>query len=160
MWYAIYTKPKKEDSVAFQLQNIGIEVLNPKLRLKKYKSNRFIEVIETLFPCYLFAHFDKEKYAHLITYTRGVRYIVGKTNPVLVRDEVINTIKEGMEEGNVIVMKPQQFRQGDKVSIKEGPFKEFRGIFEREIRGPERVMILLSTLNCRIELDGCFLAVA
>jgi len=160
MWYAIYTKPKKEDSVAFQLQNIGIEVLNPKLRLKKYKSNRFIEVIETLFPCYLFAHFEKEKYSHLITYTRGVRYIVGKNNPVLVRNEVIDTIKEGMEDDNIIVIKPQKFRQGDKVSIKEGPFKEFCGIFEREIRGPERVMILLSTLNCRIELDSCFLAVA
>ena len=160
MWYAIYTKPKKEDSVAFQLQNIGIEVLNPKLKLKKYKNNRFLEVIETLFPCYLFAHFEKDKYSHLITYTRGVRYIVGKNNPVLVRDEVIDTIKEGMEEDNTIVIKPQQFKQGDKVSIREGPFREFFGIFEREIRGPERVMILLSTLNCRIELDGCFLAVA
>jgi transcriptional antiterminator RfaH len=160
MWYAIYTKPKKEDSVAFQLQNIGIEVLNPKLKLKKYKNNRFLDVIETLFPCYLFAHFEKDKYSHLITYTRGVRYIVGKNSPVLVHDEVIDSIKEGMEEDNIIVIKPQQFKEGDKVSIKEGPLKEFCGIFEREIRGPERVMILLSTLNYRIELDGCFLAVA
>jgi len=160
MWYAIYTKPKKEDSVAFQLQNIGIEVLNPKLKLKKYKNNRFLDVIETLFPCYLFAHFEKDKYSHLIAYTRGVRYIVGKNSPVLVHDEVIDSIKEGMEEDNIIVIKPQQFKEGDKVSIKEGPLKEFCGIFEREIRGPERVMILLSTLNYRIELDGCFLAVA
>jgi transcriptional antiterminator RfaH len=160
MWYAIYTKPRKEDSVAFQLQNIGIEVLNPKLKLKKFKNNRFLEVVETLFPCYLFAYFEKDKYSHLITYTRGVRYIVGKSNPVLVRDEVISSIKEGMGEDNIIVMKTPQFKQGDHVSVREGPFKEFRGIFEREVKGPERVMILLSTLNCRIELDGCFLAVA
>jgi transcriptional antiterminator RfaH len=160
MWYAIYTKPRKEDSVALQLQNIGIEVLNPKLKLKKFKNNRFLEVVETLFPCYLFAYFEKDKYSHLITYTRGVRYIVGKSNPVLVRDEVISSIKEGMGEDNIIVMKTPQFKQGDHVSVREGPFKEFHGIFEREVKGPERVMILLSTLNCRIELDGCFLAVA
>jgi transcriptional antiterminator RfaH len=160
MWYAIYTKPRKEDSVALQLQNIGIEVLNPKLKLKKFKNNRFLEVVETLFPCYLFAYFEKDKYSHLITYTRGVRYIVGKSNPVLVRDEVISSIKEGMGEDNIIVMKTPQFKQGDHVSVREGPLKEFRGIFEREVKGPERVMILLSTLNCRIELDGSFLAVA
>jgi transcription antitermination factor NusG len=89
-----------------------------------------------------------------------VRYIVGKNNPVTVRDEIINAIKEGMEEDNIIVVKPQNFKQGDRVFIREGPFKDFYGIFEREIRGSERVMILLSALNCRIELDGCFLAVA
>lgn len=91
MWYAIYTKPRKEDSVAFQLQNIGIEVLNPKLKLKKYKNNRFLEVIETLFPCYLFAHFEKDKYSHLITYTKGVRYIVGKT--ILFRSAMKSSIR-------------------------------------------------------------------
>lgn len=160
MWYAIYTKPKKEDSVAFQLRNIGIEVLNPKLQSCKYKNNQFLEVIEPLFPCYIFADFEKEKYSHLITYTRGVRYIVGKNNPILVLDEVINTIKEAMEEDGLIIVKPQKFRQGEKIIIREGPFKDFYGIFERESKGPERVIILLSALNCRIELDGCFLAVA
>ena len=160
MWYAIYTKPRREDPVAFQLRNIGIEVLNPRLKSQKYKNNKFHEVIEPFFPCYLFANFEKDRYSHLITYTRGVRYIVGKNNPITVRDEIINAIKEGMEEDNIIIVKPQNFKQGDRVFIREGPFKDFYGIFEREIRGSERVMILLSALNCRIELDGCFLAVA
>jgi transcriptional antiterminator RfaH len=160
MWYAVYTKPRSEETVAFQLQNIGLDVLNPKLKSLKYKNNKFLEVIEPLFSCYLFANFDKDKYSHLITYTRGVRHIVGKNHPVPVLDEVINTIKEGMGEDNIMVVQPRKFKRGDKILVREGPFKDFYGIFEREIRGPDRVMILLATLNCRIELDSCFLAVA
>ena len=160
MWYAIYTKPGREDSVAFLLKNIGINVLNPKLKSKKYKKNKLIEAVETLFPCYLFAEFDKEKYAHLVTYTRGVRYIVGKRDPIRVHEEVIDTIKESMEENGIIVIKPLEFRRGNRVLIKDGLFKDFYGMFEREIKGPERVMIFLSTLNCRLELDGCFLSAA
>lgn len=158
MWYAIYTKPGKEDTIAYRLEGIGIEVLNPKIKFKKYKRNKLTEVIEPLFPCYLFANFEKEKYAHLITYTRGVRYIVGKTSPIVVHDEIINTIKEGMEAGDVIVVKPRRFAKGERVLIKEGPFKDFYGIFERETRGPERVMVLLEMIHCKLELDGCLLA--
>jgi len=154
MWHAIYTKPGKEDTVAFHLQGLGIEVLNPKLKSKKYKRNKIVEVLEPLFPCYLFANFDKEKYTHLITYTRGVRYIVGKRNPVVVVDEIINTIKGSMEEGNILVVKPQRFEKGVRVLIKEGPFKDFYGIFEKEVKGHERVMILLETLNYKLELDS------
>lgn len=160
MWHAIYTKPKREDSIAIRLRNIGIEVLNPKLKSRKYKNGQFLDVIEPLFPCYIFAEFETDKYSHLITYTRGVRYIVGKNNPMPVFDEVITGIRENMGEEGLIVIKPPDLKHGDKVIIKEGPFKDFYGIFERETRGPDRVMILLSALNCRIELDTCFLAVA
>ncbi len=153
MWYAIYTKPNKEDSIAFRLQDIGLGVLNPKIKLKKFRNKKLVEVIEPLFPCYLFAEFDKEKYSHLIKYTRGVRYIVGKDNPLSVHDEIIHSIKERMTDGNIIIPKPQHFKEGDRVVIREGPFKNFYGIFEREIKGKERVMILLEVLHYRIELD-------
>jgi transcriptional antiterminator RfaH len=158
MWYAIYTKPGKEDTIAYRLEGIGIEVLNPKIRFKKYRRNKLAEVVEPLFPCYLFANFEKEKYAHMITYTRGVRYIVGKTNPIVVHDEIIDTIKEGFEAGNIIVVKPRRFSKGERVLVKEGPFKDFYGIFERETRGPERVMVLLDMIHCKLELDSCLLA--
>jgi transcriptional antiterminator RfaH len=157
MWFAIYTKSGKEDSIAHRLSGIGIEVLNPRLKTKKYKRNKLVEVIEPLFPCYLFAQFDTEKYAHLITYTRGVRYIVGKKNPIIVYDELIDAIREEMEEGGLIVIKPGRFEKGDKVLVREGPFKDFYGIFEWEIKGNERVMILLEAIHYKIELDKHYL---
>ncbi len=153
-WYAIYTKPRNEDIIAYRLQVIGIEVLNPKMKLKKYQRNKLSEVIEPLFPCYLFAHFDS-KYFHMISFTRGVKYIVGKSNPIVVPDEIANTLKEQMEGGNIILIKPQRLEKGDRVLIKDGPLKDFYGIFEREIKGPDRVMILLEAINYRLEIDSC-----
>jgi len=157
-WYALYTKPRSEDLVASRLQDIGIEILNPKLQSKKYKGNKVGEVIEPLFPCYLFANFEKEKYSHLIAYTRGVRYIVGKSHPVVVHDEVIGTMKERMEDGNIVVIRPQRFERGERVFIREGPFKDFYGIFEKEIKGHERVMILLDSISYKLEIDSWVLA--
>jgi transcriptional antiterminator RfaH len=79
---------------------------------------------------------------------------------MVVQDEVVNAIKDGIEDNNIVVIKPSTFKNGDKVLIKDGPFKDFYGIFEKEIKGHERVMILLETMQCRVELDSYFLAVA
>jgi len=160
MWYAIYTKAGKEDSVTFLLRNAGIDVLNAKLMSKKFRLNRLVEVIEPLFPCYIFADFEKEKYAHMITYTRGIRYIVGKQNPIIVSNEIITAIKDNLEQDDIIIMRPSRFCRGARVLIKDGPFKNFIGLFEREIRGPERVMVLLDAIHYRLEIDGCLLEVA
>ena len=160
MWYAIYTKAGKEDSVTFLLRNAGINVLNAKLKSGRFRQNRLVELIEPLFPCYIFADFEKEKYAHMITYTRGTRYIVGKRNPIIVSNEIITAIKDNLEQDDIINIRPSRFCRGDRVLIKDGPFKNFIGLFEREIRGPERVMLLLDAIHCRLEIDGRLLAVA
>ena len=86
-WYALYTKPRHEDLVADRLHTLGIETLN--LKLKRYSSTAIHEHAEPFFPCYLFAKFDESKYAHLITYSRGVKYIVGRDQPIVVCDEII-----------------------------------------------------------------------
>jgi len=152
-WYAVYTKAKSEDSVCRLLQSAGIETLNPKIKVKKFIRNKYVYVIEQLFPCYIFAMFDPEKYAHMIHFTRGVKYIVGKEAPLAVHDEIIATLRAGME-GDLVVIKPEKFEKGERVLIKEGPFKDFYGIFDREISGRERAMILLDALHCKIDIES------
>lgn len=49
-WYAIYTKPKAEGSVAQLLSKAGIETLNPKMSVSKYEGRKYIEAVEQLFP--------------------------------------------------------------------------------------------------------------
>jgi len=156
-WYTVYTKPKNEDTVSYLLEEAGIKVLNPKIKSNKFRRNKLSEIIEPLFPCYLFAHFEKDRYSHLINYTRGVRYILGKSNPTVVSDEIIETIEERMEEGNIVIVGHQRFEKGDKVYIKEGPFKDFFGIFEREMRGSERALILLDAIYYKLEIESYLL---
>lgn len=151
-WYAIYTKPKCEDPTARLLNNAGIETICPKLKVRKRIRGKYADVTEQLFPSYLFAFFDREKQGHMIRYTRGVKYIVGKENPLMVPREIIDAIKERME-GDIVVPVPEDLREGDRILIKEGPFKDFYGIFKRDIPGKERSMILLEALYCKLDIE-------
>jgi len=156
-WYAVYTKPRQEDHVASQLAECGIEVLNPKIRLKKYRGDRLAESVEPFFPCYLFATFDKETSLRLVKYTKGVKYVVGKENPIEVPEAITATIREKMQEDHVVILRPDKMEKGDRVKIRDGAFKDFYGIFERATRGFERVVVLLEAMCYRLELSGCSL---
>jgi transcriptional antiterminator RfaH len=146
-WYAIYTKPKTEEIVSEKLKRAGIEVYNPKLRLKKYLRNQYCEVIEPLFPCYVFGKFDPEKYQWMITYTRGVKKIVGdKTNPWPVAEDIIDFIR-GNEKDGVVAMRCEELSEGDRVRISEGPFSGLTGMFRKVIKGTERVVLLLNAIE-------------
>jgi len=152
-WFVIFTKPKAEDSTAQLLNNAGIETINPKIKIKKYVRKKYTEVVEQLFPCYIFAFFDRDEHSHMIRFTRGVRYIVGKDKPLLVHPAIIEAIRERME-GDIINPEPEKFEKGERVLINEGPFKDFYGVFERDVSGRERAMILLEALHTKLEIES------
>jgi len=154
-WYVIYTKPKAEDIVSQKLIQTGLEVYNPKMRVKKYVRNRYCEAIEQLFPCYLFARFEADKYLWMITYTRGVKKVVGGRNtPWPVADGVIDFIRSHEKDG-FIIRRCEEIREGDTVKIAEGPLKGLTGIFKQIIKGTERVLLLLNAIEyqARVVLD-------
>jgi transcriptional antiterminator RfaH len=151
-WYAIYTKPQCEESVSLRLRDAGIEVLSPRIRSKKYYRGKFEYVIEPLFKSYIFAFFDNDTHHHMIRYTRGVKYIVGKDHPIIVPQEIIDIMREQME-GDIITPKQENLSKGDRVVIREGPFVSFYGIFQHPVPGRDRVVILLEALNSRLEVE-------
>ncbi len=154
-WYAIYTKPKQEDRAEENLARASIEVFNPKLRRKRLVRGKYEHVIRPFFPNYLFAKFDPFRQYHLIKYARGVRGIIGnKGIPWPVSEDIISIIKSRMNEEGLIVISPD-IKVGDKVEITEGPFTGFIGIFEREMKDKDRIVVLLSTIEyqARVEIE-------
>lgn len=151
-WYALYVKPGHEDSVASLLCRAGFKVVNPKIRLRKPLRGRYRDVTEPLFPCYLFAFFDANEHLRTMKFTRGVRYVVGKETPKQVPDELIAAIAERLV-GGVMIPRPEVFAAGDRVVVREGPFANLIGVFERNASGKERAMILLEALSCRVEIE-------
>ena len=160
-WYSVYTKPKREDTVAGSLENAGIEVFNPRLKQKKYLQGAYRNKISPLFPCYVFVKFEPETTSHMIKYTRGVRRIVGGDIPWPVSDEIIDLIRNQEEDG-IVTIKPPQFKYGDSVAINDGPLSGLKGIFEKELNGQERVVLLLSSIEyqARAVVDKAFLVMA
>jgi len=157
-WYLIYIKSKNEDALTKRFSDRGLEVLNPKLKERRFIRRKLQEVISPLFPCYIFVKFDLFKDHQLVKYTRGVKRLVGSKNmPAVVPDEVILSIKDRMTEG-AITIKPGKFEPGEEVVVKCGPFQGFDAVFEKEIKATERVSILLKSINARLVIDSPMIA--
>jgi transcriptional antiterminator RfaH len=146
-WFVVNTKPKNENRASHNLEAGNFEVLSPKLKLRKYREDRFVEVVEAMFPNYIFVKFHPLDDYHMVKYTRGVNKIVtfgGKMVPL--QEEFIEFIRGKLTDGVARIDK-KRFQKGEKIFIKEGPFKGLGGIFERELEGEERAMILLEGIN-------------
>src|SRR5262249_48299931 len=78
--------------------------------------------------------------------------------PVVVEDEIISLIRSRIgSDGyvSIAVNTPQaeRFNEGDQVIIKDGPLREFTGIFEREMPDSDRVRLLLHTVGYQAHVE-------
>lgn len=156
-WFLIYTKPRCEDSVSGKFVENGFEVLNPKIEERRYIRRKLQDVVSSLFPCYIFVRFDNPNDYRLIKYTRGVKSVVGPESiPSAVPEDIISKIRERMD-GGLIRIQPGSFIHGEDVSIQAGPFEGLEAVFEKELKGSERVSILLKAVNARVVVDASIL---
>ncbi|MDW8001187.1 MAG: transcription termination/antitermination NusG family protein [Deltaproteobacteria bacterium] len=141
------TKPKNEERAKRNLENGGFEVLAPKIRYRKLKDGTIKEVIEEMFPGYIFVRFFSISDYRKVKYTRGVKDVVRFGNKIVpVEENVIEFIKRRLKNG-IAEVERRPINSGDRVIITEGPFKGIVGIFEKELKPAERVSILLEGLN-------------
>lgn len=148
-WYAIYTHPKQENRAEYNLRAWNVETFNPKL--KERQPNAFTgaptSVVRQLFPRYIFARFEAETLLHKVWFTRGVHSVVSfGDRPAPVEDEAIAFIRSKNGADGFINLE-EELRAGNKVVIKDGPFRNLSGIFELEVKDSTRVMILLEAIS-------------
>jgi len=153
-WYVIHTHPKQEDRASNNLSVLGMPTFNPKIRERRY--NQFVSaptyVVKSLFPRYIFAQFKINDLYHKVRFTRGVYSVVNfGGSPTPIDKEIIALIQFNMKDAFVRI--DAEIRPGDKVIIKDGPLKNFAGIFEREMKDTDRVRILLETVSYQAHIE-------
>lgn len=148
-WYLVHTKPRKERVAEQNLQRQGYEVYLPLIQQPRRRRGHWIEVIDPLFPNYLFVRlrFGWDNIGP-IRYTMGVRQLVRFTQePAIVPEEIIESLKAAADsDTGIYQFKEALFRPGDKVMIDQGPLAGLNAIFLAET-GQERVLILLEMLG-------------
>jgi transcription elongation factor/antiterminator RfaH len=156
-WYVIQTKPQLEDIVKRHLENAEFEVFNPKIKAAVRGKNKTQTRVKSFFPSYVFVHtnFDDANIFHMIKYTRGVHKILGSGKPVAIPAAVVNTIRERVGEGDVLVQQ-MVFSKGDKVRVKAGYLEDLVGILEKPVSAEGRVRLLLEIVGkcVRAELSS------
>ncbi len=153
-WYIVQTKPKKELVAALNLEHESVEVFFPRMEGISIIYGKSRKVIKSLFPNYIFAHFDLLVSYRLVRWSSGVSRILGfESGPVPVDDQVIEIIK-GRVDKNCVVRKALHFKAKDRIRIRSGPFRDLMGIFERWVSDEGKVMVLLNLLNydAKVEL--------
>lgn len=149
-WYAMRSKPNKEDFLAGQLQAHGVEVFYPVLRVTPV--NPRARKVRAYFPNYLFVHVDLD-----LTNVSDLRWMPGASGlvsfdgePASVPDLLIATLRKQVEQHNANVRdRERNFQAGDVVLIQDGPFAGYEAVFDTHIAGQDRVRVLLSLLQRR-----------
>lgn len=150
-WYVVRTKPHQEDSVESSLSRVGIEILCPRIKEHKMVRAKRQSVVSPLFPGYLFARFCLSQ-LRMVMYASGVRNLVSfGPAPAIVSREIIDGIRERLLAGIVVPNTPN-FAPGDVVRIQDGPLSGLEAVFEREMIGQQRGMLLMKLLACQVRV--------
>ena len=147
-WYALRSKPRKEEVVWRQVRSQGFESFYPRLRVNPV--NPRSSKIRPYFPGYMFVKADLEAVGislfQWMPHSMGLVCFGGE--PANVPENLIHTIRKRVEEiaaaGGELF---EGLKPGDVVRISDGPFRGYEAIFDTRLPGSERVRVLLELLG-------------
>ena len=150
LWYALRSKPNKEDFLAKQLEAYDVDVFFPRIHVKPV--NPRSRKTRPYFPNYLFVHVDLD-----VVKLSTLRWVPGASGlvsfdgePAPVPDLLITTLERQVDLINASARElASNFRPGDAVVIQDGPFAGHEAIFDLKLSGQDRVRVLLNFLQTR-----------
>jgi transcriptional antiterminator RfaH len=150
-WYAVQAKPSHLKLAVTHVSKLDLEVFLPCVKC----DGEAFRAEAPLFPGYFFARFCPLTSFDAVRYGRGVLRILGTSrHPLPVEEEIIETIRERLQEDGLIHLERKAFQPGDLVTVEEGPFCGWMGKVEREWDDGKRVAILLDVIHqARVLVD-------
>lgn len=151
-WYLVQCKPKESFRAEMNLRNQGYHCFHPTYPVKKKKLGFVYTDISPLFPFYIFVLLNNDSNWSVIRSTRGVSRLVSFNSiPASVDQSIIDGISYHCAK--LHSEKPENlFKQGDRVLITEGCFRELEAIVAAST-GEERVILLLNLFNRQQRID-------
>ena len=149
-WYVLYTKPRTEKRVAESLEQMGVEVYCPLITEIKQWKDRKKKLKTPLFKSYVFIKLEEKNRNRVFDVPGVVRYLFWLGKPAIVRNEEIEVIQEWLDGEKVDDAKVEHLNEGDKISIKNGVFKNQEAII-REV-GNRKMRLILPKLGCTVEV--------
>lgn len=148
-WYAVCCKPRQEAVAEENLLRQGYRTYLPRILNTRHRRGQWIDVIEPLFPRYLFIRIDP-----ILRSTASVRSTRGAIDlvrfggqPTVVPEQVIETIRRRADTNSGLHHDNRPlFCAGEAIRLAEGPLAGMEGVFT-EKDGEKRVIVLLELLG-------------
>ncbi len=147
-WYALRSKPNKEEFVWRQAESQGINTFYPRIRVNPI--NPRARKVRPYFPGYLFVRVDLEQ-ARVTAFKwmpEAAGLVMFDGRPAVVEDQLIESLKRHVEALNRAEAQPLEgLKRGDPLEIRSGPLAGYQAIFDVALSGRERVRVLLMLLG-------------
>jgi len=147
-WYVLYCRSRNEKKIAISLEKMGIEVYCPMVSEVRQWSDRKKKVDTPLFTCYIFVKLKEKEREQVFQVTGVVRYLFWLGKPAIVKEEEIQTIRNWVEDDNVLEMVVADFSPGDKMTIPNGVLKE-KEVVIKDV-GKNKMRLVLLGLGCTV----------
>lgn len=172
-WFVLRVASNREDQVRdalerkVKIENLGDiigRILVPTERIKRVKQGQQKTAERKLYPGYVFVEMDlnsdgtvQERAYYLFKDTQGVGDFIGQRNkpsPMDPKDvEKMLAVAEKQESGAAAVK--VEFKKGDPIKVKEGPFENFEGTVDEIFpdKGVVRVIVTIFGRATPLELE-------
>jgi len=169
-WYVLRVASNKEDQVCEALaKKVKIEdlseiigrVLVPMVKEKRVRGGHAKLIRRKLYPGYVFVEMQTSENGtipehawFIIKETMGVGDFIGSDNkPVSMSPEdvekMLTVVERAKEEPSISI----DFKKGDQIKIKEGPFENFEGSVEEVNTQQGRVKVIVTVFGRATELE-------
>ena len=148
-WYVVCCKPRQETIAQQNLQQQGFEVYLPRTLVRTRRRDRWVDVVQVLFPRYLFLRADRRQQSTApVRSTRGAVGLVRfGAEPAVVPDRLIAAIIARADAATGLHDNGQKsWVPGQAVTMVDGPFAGMDAIFSKA-DGDERAVLLIELLG-------------
>ena len=163
-WHAVLCKARREALAEANLKNQGYEVHLPRILGFRRKAGRWTQVVEPLFPRYLFLHAGNgDRSLAPVRSTPAVTDLVRFCGvPAAVPPGGVEALRDAVDpETGCHRIQSAPFAAGERVRFAAGPFVGLEGVFDMN-SGEARAVVLLSLLRKanRLTVNLAWLAAA
>ncbi len=153
-WFCLKSKPRQEAVAVRNLKAVGeIEIFFPRIRRTRRGHEKNKEVIEPLFPGYIFVKFNPEDSQGTVKSTRGVLHLVSKGGKAVdVENKVIEELKALGPEG-ILSMLDEELKVGAKIKVIRGIFAGSEGEVLKLATPQKRIAVLLTLLGAQQSVE-------
>jgi transcription antitermination factor NusG len=150
-WYAVFTVPQNEKTVARHLGQREIEAFVPTYEtVRVWKNRQRAHLVLPLFPCYLFARLNHRERVKVLGSPGVVRIVGSRREPMPVPDETIEFLRSDLNAGK---FEPyQELVVGERVRIKSGSLHGLEGTLIRK-SNHLRFVLSVATINQHVAIE-------
>lgn len=156
-WYAVYTYPRHEKSVAERLESNGVETFLPTFTTESQWKDRRVKIEVPVFPGYVFVRMSSAQRGKVLSAPGVIRVLSLGGVPIPLDDSEIEGIRLCLDRG--MKLEPHPFLEvGDRVRVRSGQLAGLEGRISQR-KNKRRLIVPLTLINqsMAVEIDAYLL---